>query len=54
MEDMKGDMSGGGAVIEGMGAIAELGIPLRVIAVVASTENMAGGHAFGPATSSRR
>ena len=43
MEDMKGDMSGGGAVIEGMGAIAELGIPLRVLAVVASAENMAGG-----------
>jgi leucyl aminopeptidase len=48
MEDMKGDMSGGGAVIEGMGAIAELGIPLRTIAVVASTENMAGGGAYRP------
>ena len=48
MEDMKGDMSGGGAVIEGMGAIAELGIPLRVLAVVASTENMAGGGAYRP------
>ena len=48
MEDMKGDMSGGGAVIEGMGAIAALGIPLRAIAVVASTENMASGHAYRP------
>jgi leucyl aminopeptidase len=48
MEDMKGDMSGGGAVIEGMGAIAELGIPVRVIAVVVSTENMASGHAYRP------
>jgi leucyl aminopeptidase len=48
MEDMKGDMSGGGAVIEGMGAIAELGVPVRVLAVVASAENMAGGHAYRP------
>jgi leucyl aminopeptidase len=48
MEDMKGDMAGGGAVIEGMGAIAELGLPLRVLAVVASTENMAGGAAYRP------
>jgi leucyl aminopeptidase len=48
MEDMKGDMSGGAAVIEGMGAVADLGIPLRAIAVVASTENMAGGGAYRP------
>ena len=34
MEDMKGDMAGGGAVIAAMGAIAELGLPVRVIAVV--------------------
>ena len=31
MEDMKGDMAGGAAVIEGMGAIAELGLPLRTL-----------------------
>ncbi|MBA2568760.1 MAG: aminopeptidase, partial [Actinobacteria bacterium] len=48
MEDMKGDMAGGAAVIEGLGAIAELGIPVRVIAVVAATENMVGGGAFRP------
>jgi leucyl aminopeptidase len=48
MEDMKGDMAGGGAVIEGVGAVADLGIPLRVLAVVASTENMAGGGAYRP------
>jgi leucyl aminopeptidase len=48
MEDMKGDMAGGAAVIEGMGAVAELGLPLRVLAVVASTENMAGGGAYRP------
>jgi len=48
MEDMKGDMAGGAAVIEGVGAVADLGIPLRVLAVVASTENMAGGGAYRP------
>jgi leucyl aminopeptidase len=48
MEDMKGDMSGGAAVIEGMGAVADLELPLRVLAVVASTENMTGGGAYRP------
>jgi leucyl aminopeptidase len=48
MEDMKGDMSGGAAVIEGIGAIAELGLPLRVLAVVAAAENAVGGGAFRP------
>jgi leucyl aminopeptidase len=48
MEDMKGDMAGGAAVIEGIGAVAELGLPLRAIAVVAATENMVGGHAYRP------
>ena len=48
MEDMKGDMAGGAAVIEGIGAIAELGLPVQVIAVVAATENMVGGGAYRP------
>jgi leucyl aminopeptidase len=48
MEDMKGDMAGGAAVIGGVGAIADLGVPLRVIAVVASTENMLGGGSYRP------
>ena len=48
MEDMKGDMAGGAAVIEGLGAVAELGLPLRAIAVVAATENMVGGGAYRP------
>jgi leucyl aminopeptidase len=48
MEDMKGDMAGGAAVVEGMGAIADLGVPVRTIAVVASTENMPGGGAYRP------
>jgi leucyl aminopeptidase len=48
MEDMKGDMAGGAAVIEGLGAIAQLGLPIRAVAVVAATENMVGGHAYRP------
>ncbi len=48
MENMKGDMSGGGAVIAGMCAIADLQLPLRTLAVVASTENMPGGGAYRP------
>src|SRR5262245_1640776 len=48
MEDMKGDMSGGAAVIEGIGAVADLGLRLRVLAVVAATENMLGGDSYRP------
>jgi leucyl aminopeptidase len=48
MEDMKGDMAGGGAVIEATGALADLGVPLRVVAVVAATENMPGGGSYRP------
>ena len=48
MEDMKGDMAGGAAVIEGIGAVADLGLPLRAVGVVAATENMVGGHAYRP------
>jgi leucyl aminopeptidase len=48
MDAMKGDMAGGAAVIAATGAIADLGIPLRVLAVVAATENMPGGSAYRP------
>jgi len=48
MQDMKGDMAGGAAVIEGIAAVAELGLPLRVLGVVGSTENVQGGAAFKP------
>jgi leucyl aminopeptidase len=48
MEEMKHDMSGGAAVVASIGAIAELGIPLRTIAVVAATENMPDGGAYRP------
>src|SRR5919198_3694684 len=48
MQDMKGDMAGGAAVIEATGAIADLGLPIRVISVVAACENMPSGRAYRP------
>src|SRR5581483_11229041 len=48
MEDMKGDMSGGAAVIEGIGALADLEVPVRVIGVVGATENSIGGGSYRP------
>jgi leucyl aminopeptidase len=48
MEDMKGDMAGGGAVIAALGALAELECPLRVVGVVGATENSVGGGAYRP------
>src|SRR5262249_10194331 len=48
MHEMKMDMSGGAVVIETVSAIAELGLPINVIAVVASTENMPSGTALKP------
>jgi leucyl aminopeptidase len=48
MEEMKSDMGGGAAVLAAVGAIAELGLPIRLLAVVPSCENMPGGHAYRP------
>jgi leucyl aminopeptidase len=48
MEDMKSDMAGGGAVIAAMGAVAELALPVRCLAVVAACENMPAGNALRP------
>jgi leucyl aminopeptidase len=48
MHEMKFDMSGGAAVLEAIGAIARLGLPVRVIAVVGATENLPSGHAMKP------
>jgi leucyl aminopeptidase len=48
MHEMKFDMSGGAAVIEAMNAIAELGVPARVTAVVPATENMPSGRSVKP------
>jgi leucyl aminopeptidase len=48
MQDMKGDMSGGAAVLAGTAAVAQLGLPVRILAVVAAAENLVGGEAFRP------
>ncbi|HEU5062632.1 MAG TPA: leucyl aminopeptidase [Solirubrobacterales bacterium] len=48
MPDMKMDMSGGAAVLEAVAAIAELELPLDLVAVVPSTENMPSGTAIKP------
>jgi leucyl aminopeptidase len=48
MQEMKMDMSGAAAVLEAVAAIAELRLPLDLIAVVPSTENMPSGSAIKP------
>ena len=48
MEEMKYDMSGGASVIEAIGAIARLALPVRVIGVVGATENMPSGRSLKP------
>jgi len=45
---MKFDMSGGAAALEATGAIARLGLPVRVVTVIGATENMPSGHALKP------
>jgi leucyl aminopeptidase len=48
MSEMKFDMSGGAAVLEALGAIARLRMPLRVVGVIGATENMPSGRALKP------
>ncbi len=48
MEEMKGDMSGGAAVIAVLGAIARLKLKVNITGIVAATENMPGGRALKP------
>jgi leucyl aminopeptidase len=48
MHEMKFDMSGGAAVVQAVGAIARLGVPVRVIGVVGATENMLSGRSMRP------
>lgn len=48
MQEMKMDMSGAAAVLEAVAAIAELRLPLDLIAVVPATENMPSGTATKP------
>jgi leucyl aminopeptidase len=48
MDEMKFDMCGGAAVIEAIGALAELGAPSRVTGFVGATENLPSGRAVKP------
>ncbi len=48
MQEMKMDMSGAAAVIEAVSAIAKLELPVDVLAVIPSTENMPSGTAIKP------
>ncbi|MFP5361314.1 MAG: leucyl aminopeptidase [Thermoleophilia bacterium] len=48
MSEMKFDMSGGAAVLGAVEAIAELRLPVRLVAVVGATENMPAGNAVKP------
>jgi leucyl aminopeptidase len=48
MQEMKMDMSGAAAVLETVGAIADLGLAIDLIAVVPATENMPSGTAIKP------
>jgi leucyl aminopeptidase len=44
----KADMGGGAAVIAAVGALAELGAPVDIVAVIPAAENMIGGGAYRP------
>ena len=48
MDEMKFDMSGAASVLGTMKAVAEMKLPLNVIAVIPATENMPGGGASKP------
>jgi leucyl aminopeptidase len=48
MSEMKFDMSGGAVVLEAIGAIARLQLPIRVLGIVGATENMPSGRALKP------
>ena len=48
MEAMKGDMAGAAAAVAAICAIARLGLPIRVTAVVPATENLPSGTALKP------
>jgi len=48
MERMKADMTGGAIVLQTIRAIANLKLPLNVVGIVPSTENMPGGLATKP------
>jgi leucyl aminopeptidase len=45
---MKFDMSGAAAVLEATGAIAALGLPVRLVSVIGATENLLSGRSMKP------
>jgi leucyl aminopeptidase len=49
MDEMKFDMSGGATVLGTVRAIAELKLPINVVAIIAACENMPSGSAVKPA-----
>ena len=48
MHEMKFDMCGGAAVLEATAAIAQLGLPVRLVSVLGATENMVSSRAVRP------
>ncbi|HWO16834.1 MAG TPA: leucyl aminopeptidase [Solirubrobacterales bacterium] len=48
MQEMKMDMSGAAAVLQAVAAIAELALPIDLVAVIPATENMPSGTAIKP------
>jgi leucyl aminopeptidase len=48
MHEMKFDMCGGAAALEATAAIAELGLPLRLVTVIGAAENMVDARAVRP------
>jgi leucyl aminopeptidase len=48
MDEMKYDMSGAGTVLGTLKAVAELKLPLSVVGLIPTTENMPGGRATRP------
>ncbi|HEY4824970.1 MAG TPA: leucyl aminopeptidase [Solirubrobacteraceae bacterium] len=48
MSEMKFDMSGGAAVIEAVGAIARMRLPVKLVAVIGATENLPSGRSVKP------
>ncbi len=48
MDEMKYDMSGAGSVLGTLKAVAQMKLPLNVVGVVPTTENMPGGNASRP------
>jgi leucyl aminopeptidase len=48
MDEMKFDMSGAAAVVATLGVVAELGLPLDVVGLVPTCENMPDGRAIKP------